>query len=71
MEVWNTMIVLIEHKEKNKCNSIAPTNNVFCKIIPEESNAISKLFPKWCNSGVASTSSTRETIDFTGFSGHS
>ena len=40
------------------------------KIIPEENNVISKLFPKWCNSGVVSAFPIRETIDFTGFSGH-
>ena len=30
---------------------------------------ISRLFQKWCSSGVVSTISRRETIDFTGFSG--
>ena len=31
--------------------------------------AISKLFQKWCSSGVVSAIPLRETFDFTGFSG--
>lgn len=40
-----------------------------CHFIISHFNVISRLFQKWCSSGVVSAFPLCETIDFTGFSG--